>query len=663
MINTSLFLLLLTTFAVSPIYAGNLHPDDPFSKVEHITLPNGLQLFLAPSNEASLTSIHLEVGVGTESEVGPTIGVSHLLEHVLFRDKNLTEEMSYLQLIKEAGGQANGGTYDRKTTYFGSIPATKGIWLLETFGKMILQPSFEDRYVQKEKGTIEMERGRPSPLGQTLGFDPISLLYPQHLRRDNFWESEFNYRRASQYSLLDEQLATQKLTANQVQNHYHDYYYAKNMKLFVAGNYDRERLMAEINKSWSPLPPKVGKTLPQEASATLKKSPYLRLTLDNEPSVYLGYKIWDADEIASNILQSYTSYLAHRMMKEIRNIKGQTYTAYQSNRIYKGFGYVTVNFRTPKENFDENLALAKSYFDEAREGKLSAEQVQEAVKLELAEYNLRGREASDMMKLAQDYDEIIGSAGRFISPYTSLASVTPEQYNATLKKHLIPEMSYEYLSKPPIFFHYDKVLLYGLSLVLLFMGLRRILTQKFENDKVRWVRKVEYPPLKIAEGLALIAAYFIYLHAQYVIDDLFYTRFMQSNLFFSQYLYIVASMAALIVVAQGVYSFMPRKLMIHGDSLLIKSVTYFSREIPLNEIAKVETIRPLTYPFPVSTWLKSVKHRYFFMTPMFWKKGLLVTMKSGKGYFFSLKDADKAKLELSGILSRETPNTSSKMAA
>ena len=50
---------------------------------------------------------------GWEGEHEGNWGVSHLLEHVLFRDKQLNDEMSYLQLIKEAGGSANGETRER----------------------------------------------------------------------------------------------------------------------------------------------------------------------------------------------------------------------------------------------------------------------------------------------------------------------------------------------------------------------------------------------------------------------------------------------------------------------------------------------------------------------------------------------------------------------
>ncbi|KYG65573.1 hypothetical protein AZI86_00385 [Bdellovibrio bacteriovorus] len=639
-------------FSILPVLLLSLTPPafatDPFAAVEHIQMPNGLQIFLAPSKEATLTSIRLEVGVGTQAEEGDLIGVSHLLEHVLFRDKNLADEMSYLQLIKEAGGSANGSTNYRETAYFGSIPAAKGTWLFETFSKMILQPNFEDRYVQKEKSTIELERGRPSPIEETIGFSLWSLLRPSYLDKKGFWESEFNYPSNKDYTLLQEQLSTRKLTAEQVENHYHDYYYAKNMKLYIAGKFDRAQIIKEIDKNWRYLQATEGKILPPLPTGSPRKSPYVRTSISPEPNVSLGSKIWGATAEETAVLESFSSYLAHRMMKEIRNSKGQTYTAYDSNNMHRGAGYISVSFVTPKEFFKENLKIARDYFDEGRNGKVSEAHVKEALNLAVSEYNLRGKEAEDMLKTAKAYADQLTDFGSFQSPYAALLTMTPEKYNQILTKHLVPEMKYESLTEPPLFFHYDQYLLYALSLVFIFMGFRALLTQQFQHDKIRWVRKVAYPSIKIAEGIAFAIAIVMYLHVQYLVDLAFEKDFMQKHIFTSQYLYIVVSVFALLAVAQGVYSLMPRKLMVHDQALWIKSVTYYSQQIPLSEISKVEDVRLITSPSLKLFW--AIKYRFYNFSPKFWKKGLAITLKNGKAYYFSMNDAGKAAAELKGLM-------------
>jgi hypothetical protein len=48
---------------------------------------------------------------------------------------------------------------------------------------------------------------------------------------------------------------------------------------------------------------------------------------------------------------------------------------------------------------------------------------------------------------------------------------------------------------------------------------------------------------------------------------------------------------------------------------------------------------------------------------MFWRKGMLVTLNNGKAYYFSMKDAEKAKMELDGFLVAESSENSPSVAA
>ena len=78
-------------------------------------------------------------------------------------------------------------------------------------------------------------------------------------------------------------------------------------------------------------------------------------------------------------------------MKEVRNLKGQTYTANANMKTTNGYGYATLNFEVPSEHFKENLDIANKYMaDEAVKGALKAEQVAEAVKLYTAQYGTHG---------------------------------------------------------------------------------------------------------------------------------------------------------------------------------------------------------------------------------------------------------------------------------
>jgi len=622
---------------------------DPYDSVEYIKMDNGLKVFLAPSPQAKLMQLRLDVNVGSNAEIKGNYGVSHLLEHVLFRDKGLKDEMSYLQLITESGGTANGSTGGRTTSFFASIPYKKGEWLFERFGVMILEPKFNNEYVQKEKATVELERGRPGPIDELLGFDIKTLIKPRYLQDPDFWQSEFGLNFNDRYNLVEEQLSTRKLTLDQVKRHYEAYYHPENMNLYVTGRFDRNQIMQMIREKWAALPAGLAKSAFAD-SIKVDKEPYRHTELNNRtPYVRLGTKLVNIkleDELVS---EAYVGYLAHRLMKEIRNLKGETYTANESETSFHGVGYAYIYFETQSEHFDENLKLAKKYFhDHAQMGAMTDDEVTEAIRLYQDHYGLMGRESGDMMRLAKWAAANVEDYGAFTSPYKLMENMTPDRFREILKRNFTPDRAYDEEFIPPLFFRYDLGIWATLVAIVTFAGLRRTLTKPFMNNEIRWIRKVKYPPLKIVEGLALAIAAIGVIHLGFLLDQLSrITGLAKTPPIFSIYFLFTAWTVTMLAFAQGCLAAFPRKLMIMNRTLVIKSISYYSRHVPLADIASVESVR--LNPFALFRWMR-VKHRFYFYDPLFWRKGLLVNLKDGRSLFFSAGATDKIAAELRGFV-------------
>lgn len=637
---------------------------DPFSSVEHIKYPNGLQVFLAQSPQAANTEVRLEVKVGWDAEDSSSWGLSHLLEHVLFRDKQLKDEMTYLQLIDEAGGSANGSTGQRVTSYFGTIPAKKGLWLLESFGKMLLKPTISEEYVDLERGTVELEIGKPSPISVFLGFNPMDHLYPRYLKAPDFWESEFNVSHRQDYTKTDEQLSNRRLTTAQVKQHYQDFYYPANMALFVVGNFDREAVLKRIEKDWASQPERKGKVLAALPKPTPRKAPFKGITLTTEtPYFYIGTKAWDITVKDHEVMSSYLNYLSHRLMKEIRNLKGQTYTAAPYYDDSEGYGYLTVGFQSPTDHMKNNLKLVNSKLQtEAYKGGLTEEQVKEAIDLHLADYFRRGKESNDMMALAQWYQGIYDLYGKFESPFATLRDVSSAEYNEILQKHFKPEHKYEYFYEPYYFFHYDIFLFYFVVAIGTFFVLRGQLTKPFQHDQLKWIRKIQFPPLKMLELVVLCLGAYAFTHFHHALNLVFSHSYMQSHILIAEYLRSIVWAVALLVTAVGVFSLLPRKLMVMGSNLVIKTVTYYSRHIPLSQIEKVEELRFLSRDFAKLVIRTNYKFKFYYFSPLFWKPGLALHFKSGEVIFISVRHASQAKSEVEGFLNKPQSKKASEAA-
>jgi len=639
--------VLLIFFTIT--FAAPAFADDPFANITHTKLNNGLDLYMAPNPEATLFKIKLIVDVGWYAESKANWGVSHLLEHVLFRDKKLPEEMSFLQLIEEHGGEANGVTSRRTTSYFGTVPKAKAPWLYKTFFHMLTQQKkILDKYVQKEKHTVLREIGEPSKISKFLNFDIFRFLDFDYLKMPDFWESEFRVSFDPPFTREQERISTLNLTREQVQKQYDNYYYPSNMHLFIAGHFDPKKLLTKVNNTWGKLVNIPHLKEKSDPVPHLRDKPFYQVVVANaSPLISMGTKLWNLTFEDALVLDSYTEHLAHRLMKEIRNKYGYTYRVTAYNSFYKKYGYATVQFNTKESHFNKTRRVLRDYIkDEAQTGTVPDDEIDEAIKLYLNAFDVQDSDAHTLLARAEDFYYIYDTYGIEASPYATLKKIDHAKYNEILKKNFTPQRNYTYLKKPTFGFSWDYVLFALISFALMFRRFRIYLTKKFNHTHLRWMRKIQYAPFNIVQILITLLAVVIFAHVQYgVIYMLRKAPLFNRSLFLNLYVLWVASAALVAVAIQSAYALFPRKLMVADGMLYIKSLTYFSRTIPLTEISSVQALSLWRVLFSWST-LKQIKWRFFFLDLFFWRKSLILRLKNGRAYLFSFRDASKVVNEL-----------------
>lgn len=130
----------------------------PSTKATLHTLPNGLKVILDPDSSAPVISTQIWVGTGSIHE-GEYMGagLSHLLEHMVFKGtKSYTgEELS--QNVQAAGGQWNAYTTFDRTVYYIDGPAESAETFLKALTEMVFHPTFPEDEYEKEKDVIRRE--------------------------------------------------------------------------------------------------------------------------------------------------------------------------------------------------------------------------------------------------------------------------------------------------------------------------------------------------------------------------------------------------------------------------------------------------------------------------------------------------------------------------
>ncbi|HLZ73138.1 MAG TPA: pitrilysin family protein, partial [Dehalococcoidia bacterium] len=122
---------------------------------ERTTLPNGLRIVSETMPHTRSVSISIYVGAGSRYETRPQAGMSHFVEHMLFKG---SAARPTAQLISEAvdgvGGLLNGGTDRELTVYYVKVARPHLELAADILIDMLRRPLFEPEELEKERSVI-----------------------------------------------------------------------------------------------------------------------------------------------------------------------------------------------------------------------------------------------------------------------------------------------------------------------------------------------------------------------------------------------------------------------------------------------------------------------------------------------------------------------------
>jgi predicted Zn-dependent peptidase len=627
--------------------------NDPAADMRLSHLDNGLRVIYAPSKQAKTVQIRLRVDAGRWSQ--DVSGVAHLLEHYVFKDAKMEKDMTYLEVIKEHGGSGNAFVDDKTTTYYATVPGGKEEWLLHIFGKMLIHKQFIEQDVEFAKGPVYLEIGQPNPLDYLSS--AVDYLIPDGLELfPGFWQTEFGRKTPSENPFSD-RITTAGLKAEQLKRFYEKYYHAGNMTLFIAGNFDPARTEETVKKIFSALPSGEAHG-PEVVLSSAKMRPYVRSSATSGTSrMEVGTKVYDITLKQSLALRIYLNHLSHRLMKEIRNERGQTYTARPVFNIEKRSGYASIEMESPREAYYKNLKLLRETLEnEATQGKITPELYRQAMDLYESKFELVDQDSSTMMDMAEGMDRQFREyAGDVRTPSALFQSLDEESYKKALQSVFRPDMHFERLTEPYLVFRYEGLLLLFAGIVFWSGLARKLFAQKFDHRKIRWVRKIKVPPAYSFQIGALMGMLFFCSLAEALLFHFWVEApYVHGSFLISDYLFSQISLGAMYFVAQTWFMLLPRKLMVVRDELWIKSLGYGSRRIPLERIESVKTRRIFWVLLsPKTLW--RMKHRCYFGNIKFWEPGVLIQLKNKKVYFLSLTEPRRACKELRVMVEDVSP--------
>jgi predicted Zn-dependent peptidase len=340
--------------------------------VRRTVLPNGLRILTESIPAMRSVTFGIWVGVGSRDETPARAGVSHFLEHLLFKGTNRRSALDISASIEAVGGETNAFTTKEYTCYYARVLDADSPLAIDVMCDLVIDSVLAPSDVETERGVIleEIAMHDDEP-----GDEVHDLL------------AEAIYGADSPLGRLISGTAdtVTPMTRKQIQAFYRSRYVPKNMVVSAAGNLDHTKLVKLVREAFdrSGVEPSVGSPSPavSPAAPKIRKPSVVVREKDTEQAHVVlgceGFGRLDQRRFALGVLNnSLGGGMSSRLFQEIREKRGLAYSVYSYTSQYADSGIFAVYAGCAPGKVDEVLDLIKTELARvAAEGLTEAEVV------------------------------------------------------------------------------------------------------------------------------------------------------------------------------------------------------------------------------------------------------------------------------------------------
>ncbi len=265
--------------------------------LEHV-LSNGMKVLLVEVPKAPVATVQVWYRVGSRNEVMGRAGLSHMLEHMMFKGTAKYPKGSFSRIIRKNGGIDNAFTGQDFTAYFENLAADRVELALELEADRMQGLILDNNEFTTEREVVKEERRLRSE------DDPQGALV-EALFAQTFLSHPYHWPVIGWFADLD------AMSLDDLQRHYDTFYSPNNATLIVVGDIKADTLLPTITHLFEPIPK--GPSPKQTISAEPGQRGERRIVLKREaqvPSVMMGFRVpnYSSDDAyALSLLESILS--------------------------------------------------------------------------------------------------------------------------------------------------------------------------------------------------------------------------------------------------------------------------------------------------------------------------------------------------------------------
>lgn len=318
---------------------------------KHI-LENGVRIVCEKIPYVRSVSLGIWVRTGSRNETVRNSGVSHFIEHMLFKGTEKRNAAEIAESIDNIGGQLNAFTGKECTCYYTKTLDTHLDIALDVLSDMFFNSIFAKKDIAVERKVILEEIGMYEDSPEELVHDILS---------ETVWDGN-----PIGYPILGTQKCLKSVNKEMIQGYMAENYTPGNIVISIAGNFDEESLISQIKEhfgGWK------AKTPEKTGHEKVIFKPGLKIKEKDTEQVHLCFG-FSGIEHGNDKLYSLLAVnnifgggMSSRLFQKIREKKGLVYSIYSYPSAYKEAGLFTIYAGMKPEQLNEVSQLIQ---DETR---------------------------------------------------------------------------------------------------------------------------------------------------------------------------------------------------------------------------------------------------------------------------------------------------------
>lgn len=359
--------------------------------VKKTLLPNGIKIVTRRMPHVRTVSMGVWVNIGARDESEQQNGLSHFIEHMIFKGTTRRSAYQIAKAFDAIGGHTNAFTSMELTCYHAKVMDAHLETMVDILSDIFLNSLFDETEVERERPVIIQEIGMVEDTPEE---------YVHQLAGDNFWGSHPLGR-----SILGSRENILGFGAGTIRDFFHNFYHPDRILISVAGNVDHNAIVDLVGPAFSSI--RTGLPLPERALPGICSGVHLYERALEQVHICLsslGLSVTDPRRFAFSLLNTILGgNMSSRLFQQIREQQGLAYNIYSFITSHVDTGMSGVYTGVQAENVSQTTRLVLQAIDALRQTPVSEDELHDAKEYTKGNLFLASESTDNqMVRLAQN---------------------------------------------------------------------------------------------------------------------------------------------------------------------------------------------------------------------------------------------------------------------